>query len=238
MKIEKALRSAFTPPEPRNKGKFIDSMRYPKLSYSEFILSQICYIRKRVWLFSAAVLLLAIGAVYIIPQNEIYIVWVVSALIPFLALMTATEISRSDIFGMSELEAGCRYSLPQLIGARMIILGVSHFAVISAIVVVFGFFSPLGIMKAALYILTPYITVNGISLLVLDKVTGVEGVYISVAATIGVSLAGVFIFGRVPFDMRFVNALCTVLCAGGVVMIVIQIEKIMSGRDERYGIKN
>ena len=120
----------------------------------------------------------------------------------------------------------------------MIILGVSHFAVISAIVVIFGFFSPLGIMKTALYILTPYMTVNGISLLVLDKVTGLEGVYISVAATIGVSLTGVFIFGRVPFDMRFVNALCTVLCAGGVIMTAIQIEKIMSGRKECYGIKN
>ena len=238
MKIKKALRSAFKPPEPRNKDKFIGSMCYPKLSYSEFILSQICYIRKRVWLFSAAVLLAVIGAVYIIPQNEMYIVWIISTLIPFLALMTAMEISRSDIFGMTEIEAGCRYSLPQLVGARMIILGVCNFAVISAVAVILGFFSPFGIIKAALYILTPYITVNGIALVVLDKVAGSERVYINVAATLVISLAGIFILDGVHFDTHFVNALCSVLCVGGMIVSAVQIRKIMSGKDERYGINN
>lgn len=238
MKIKEALRSACTPPEPRNKDKFIRSIRYPKLSYSEFLLSQICYIRKRVWLFSAAVLLIVIGAVYMIPQNEKYLVWIISTLIPFWALMTAMEISRSDMFGMSEIEAGCRYSLPQLIGARMIILGVCNFAVISAIAVILGFFSPLGMMKATLYILTPYITVNGISLVVLDKVTGLECVYMNVAAALGVSLTGIFLLGGVLLDTRFVNTLCTMLCAGGVIVIMIQIRKIMNGRDECYGINH
>ncbi|MDE5820057.1 MAG: hypothetical protein K2N41_00170 [Lachnospiraceae bacterium] len=238
MKIKEALRGAFTPPEPRNKDRFISSIRYPKLSYSEFILSQIGYIRKRVWLFSGAVLLMVISAVYVIPQNERYLVWIVSALIPFLALMTAMEISRSDIFGMSEIEAGCRYSMPQLVGARMIILGVCNFAVISAIAVILGFFSPLGMMKAALYILTPYITVNGISLVVLDKVTGLECVYISTAATLGVSLTGIFLLGGILFDTHFVNTLYTVLCAGGVIVTAVQVRKIMNGRDDCYGISN
>lgn len=238
MEIKEALRGAFTPPEPRNKDKFIGSIRYPKLSYSEFILSQICYIRKRVWLFSAAVLLIVISAVCMIPQNEMYLVWIVSTLIPFLALMTAMEISRSDIFGMSEIEAGCRYSLPQLVGARMIILGVCNFAVISAIAVILGLFSPLGMMKAALYILTPYITVNGIVLVVVDKVTGLECVYINVAATLGVSLTGIFLLGGMPFDMRFVNTLYTVLCVGGAIVIAIQGRKIMNGGDICYGINH
>lgn len=238
MKIKKTLQSAFTPPEPRNKDEFIGSMRCPKLSYSEFILSQICYIRRRVWLFSAAVLLAVISAVYVIPQNQMYIVWIISTLIPFLALMTAMEISRSDIFGMAEIEAGCRYSLPQLAGARMIILGVGNFTVISAISVILGFFSPFGIIKAALYTLTPYITVNGISLVVLDKVTGLERIYINVAATLGVSLAGIFILNRVHFDTRFVNALYSVLCVGGMIVSAVQIRKIMNGKGDLYGIKN
>lgn len=238
MKIKEALRGAYTPPEPRNKDRFISSMRYPKLSYSEFILSQICYIRKRVWLFSAAVLLIVISAVYMIPQNERYLVWIVSALIPFLALLTAMEISRSDIFEMAEIEAGCRYSLPQLVGARMIILGVCNLAVISTLAVILGFFSPLGIMKAALYILTPYLTVNGIALVVLDRATGLECVYLNVAAAVGVSLTGIFLLGGISFDMRFVNILYTVLCAGGVIVIAIQGRKIMNGGDDCYGIND
>lgn len=238
MKIKKVLRNAFTPPEPRNKDRFISVMRYPKLSYSEFILSQICYIRKRVWLFSAAVLLTVLGAVYFIPQNEVYLVWIISALIPFLALLTVTEISRSDIFGMSEIEAGCRFSLPQLTGARMIILGICNFALISAMTIILGIFSPLSMIKAALYILTPYLTVNGIALGILNRVTGFEGVYISASAALGVSFTGMFLFGRIILNARFVNTLCTVLCAGGVIVIAIQIRKLLDGKDERYGIEN
>ncbi len=139
---------------------------------------------------------------------------------------------------MSEMEAGCRYSLPQLVGARMIILGVYNLAVISAIAVILGFFSSLGMMKAALYILTPYLTVNGIALVVLDKAAGLECVYLNVAATVGVSLTGIFILGGIAFDTRFVNTLYTVLCVGGAIVIAIQGRKIMNGGDDCYGINH
>ena len=238
MKLKKTLRNAFTPPAPRNKDNFISVLRYPRLSYSEFILSQICYIRKRVWLFSAAVLLTVLGAVYFIPQNEMYLVWIISALIPFLALLTVTEISRSNLFGMSEIEAGCSFSLPQLTGARMIILGICNFTLISAMTIILGIFSPLGMIKAALYILTPYLTVNGIALGVLNRVTGYEGVYISASAALGVSFTGMFLFRGIIFNARFVNALCTVLCFGGVIVIAVQSRKLLDGKDERYGIEN
>lgn len=238
MKIKKALKNAFTPSEPLGKDKFLRSICYPKMTYPEFIFSQISYIRKRVWILSAAVLLAAIGAVCVIPQNEMHIVWIISTLIPFLALLTALEISRSDIFGMSEIESGCRFSLPQLVGARMIILGVCNFAVISVMAVILGFFSPLGIFKAALYILTPYITVNGFSLVISDKFKGLECVYLNIAAALGVSFAGIFVIGGVRFDTRFVNALCCVLCIFGIIVIAVRTGKIMSVKDERYGIKN
>lgn len=237
MKIKKALIETFTPPEPQKKNEFLNSLHYPKLSYSGFILSQISYIRKRVWLFSAAVLLAIIGAVCLIHQDEIYVVWIISALIPFLALLTTMEISRSDIFGMSEIEIGCRFSLPQLAGARMIILGTCNFTIIAIITVILGVYSPLSILKSALYVLTPYITVNGLSLFILNRVHGAEGVYISLAAALGVSLAGVVTFVRMS-DTDFLNTLCTALCAGGTVMIIIQVKKIINRKDFEYGINN
>lgn len=238
MKVKKALRNAFAPPEPQSRDRFIKSIRYPKLSYFEFILSQICYIRKRIWIFSMALLLISLGAVCVIPQNKMYAVWIVSALVPFLALLTATEISRSDIFGMSEIESGCRFSLPQLTGARMIILGACSFTIIPIIAVVLGFSSPLGIIKAALYILTPFITVNGISLVILNKVNGSDGIYISAAAAVGVSLAGALSFSRIVIDARLINTICVALCVVGMIVITAQIKKIMTGKDKYYGIKN
>ncbi len=227
MKVKKALKNAFTPPKPQGRDKFIRSINYPKLSYLGFVLSQICYIRKRVWICSAALLAIALGAACLIPQDQIHAVWIVSAFIPFLALLTATEISRSDIFGMSEIEAGCRFSLPQLTGARMIILGACDLTVIPVIAVILGVSSTLGIIKTALYILTPFITVNGISLVILNRVKGFDGVYISAAAAIAVSVAGVLPFDRIDLDERLRNAICAALCAAGVIVIAVQIRKIL-----------
>ncbi len=238
MKVKKALRNAFAPPKAQGRDKFISSINYPKMSYLGFVLSQICYIRKRVWIFSAALLAIALGAACVIPQDRMHAVWIVSAFIPFLALLTATEISRSDIFGMSEIEAGCRFSLPQLTGARMIILGACDLTIIPIIAVVLGVSSPLGIIKTALYILTPFIIVNGISLVILNRVKGFDGVYISAAAAVGVSLSGVLPFERIIVDERLKNAICAALCVFGLILIAVQIRKIMMGKDNCYGIKN
>lgn len=238
MKVKKELRNAFTPPKPQGKDKFLKAIHYPKMSYFEFILSQICYIRKRIWIFSIVLLLISIGAVCVIPQDQMYAVWIVSAVIPFLALLTATEISRSDLFGMSEIESGCRFSLPQLTGARMIILGACDFTVIPIVAVILSTFSPLGIIKTALYILTPFIIVNGISLAILNKVNGSDGILLSAAATVGVSLAGVLSFSRIAFDERLINTICAALCFAGLIVIAVQIKKIMIGKDNCYGIKN
>lgn len=236
MNVKKALRTAFAPPEPQRREKFIKAIPDPKPSYFAFLLSQICYIRKRIWIFSMGLLLLSLGAACAVPRDELYAVWVISAAIPFLALMTATEISRSDLFCMSEMEAGCRFSLPQLTGARMILLGACNFTLIPLIAVLLGVSSPLGIFKTALYLFTPYLTVNGISLVVLSKVNGVDGIYISAAATVGVSLAGALPFGRMVLDEHLQSAICAALCVVGAIVIAVQLGKRMRGNF--YGIKN
>lgn len=236
--LKKELGEAFTPPEPKGRDSFLAAIPYPKLTYPEFVLSQICYIRKRVWFVSVIILLAGIGTVCIIPDGRMVLVWVISALIPLLAVLTAAEISRSDIFGMSEIEAGCRFALPQVIGARMIILGICNFAVIAAAAVISGIFSPLGIVKSVLYILTPYVSVNGISLAIFGKVRGQDGIYLSAAAALAVSFAGVILFGKEFYDERYANVLMAAVCAAGAVLMIVQSKKILVGKDNYYGIKD
>ena len=238
MNIKKEIYKAAEPPEPQKRDSFLKVLPYPKLTYPEFVLSQVCYIRKRVWLVSVIILLAGIGTVCIIPESSMMLVWVISALIPFLAVLTAAEISRSDIFGMSEIEAGCRFALPQVMGARMIILGVCNFAVIAAATVILGIFSPFGIAKSALYILTPYVSVNGISLAIFGRVRGQDGVYLSAAAALAVSLAGVLLFGKGFYDEQSANFLMAVVCVAGVILMIVQSKKILVGKDNYYGIKD
>lgn len=238
LNIKKELTRACTPPKPVGRDSFLAGLTYPKLTYPEFILSQVCYIRKRVWLASAAVLLAAVGTVGVLPESGMAVVWVISAVVPFWAVLTAAEISRSNIFGMSEIEAGCRFALPQLTGARMMILGICNFAVIAAVTAVLGIFSPFGTAKSALYILTPYVLVNGISLAVFDRVRGQDGVYLSAAAALAVSMAGVIFSGRGILGERTEGIIMTALCAAGMTMVTVQAKKILMGKDNYYGTQN
>lgn len=239
MNIKNEIYKACEPPEANGRDGFLAAIPYPKLTYPEFVLSQIVYIRKRMWVISAFILLAGIFTACVVPRREMTLLWVLSSLAPFLAVLTAAEISRSDIFGMSEIEAGCRFALPQVIGARMIILGICNFAVIAAATVILGIFSPLGIAKSALYILTPYVSVNGISLAIFGRVKGQDGVYLSAAAALAVSLAGVILFGKEKFyDERLANALTAAVCAAGVILTILQSKKILVGKDNYYGIKD
>lgn len=236
--LKKELREAFTPPAPTGRDSFLATIPYPKLTYPEFIMSQICYIRKRVWFISLLILLSGVGTVCIVPDSGMMPVWVISALIPFLALMTAAEISRSDIFGMSEIESACRFSLPQVIGARMIILGVCNFALIAAAAAALGIFSPFGIAKSALYILTPYVLVNGISLGIFGRVRGQDGVFLSATVALAVSLAGMIFLRKEIFNERTTTVFMLVICVFGTLLMTVQLRKILTRKENSYGTQN
>lgn len=236
--LKKEIEKACTPPKPKRKDSFLAALSYPKLTYPEFIISQINYIRKRIWFVSAMIFLMIIGMVCVFPEDDMALVWTISALIPFLAVLTAAELSRSDIFGMSELEAGCRFSLPQIVGARTLILGICNFSVIAAISAILGVFSPMSIEKSALYIFTPFVSVNGIALSILNRVKGQDGVYLSAVAALIVSLSGVIFFGKEMCNERTINTFMSAVCAAGTVLTTIQIKKLLFRKDTEYGIKH
>lgn len=232
MNVKKELCEAFSPPEPKGKEKFLNALPYPKLSFSQFVFSQIKYIRKRVWVVSAMIVAAAICTVCF--KNPKYIglpaVWIIFSLTPFLAMLTASEISRSNIYGMTELETACRFSLPQLTGVRTLILGVTSFAVIAALTVISGIFTPVGIAKAGIYILAPFLLVNGISLSVFSRFKGHEGGYISGGAALFVSVWGIlWQASQVKIPENICNNFCIALCIFGTVTIIFNMKKISNG---------
>lgn len=200
-KMKKAVIAACTPPSPADRERFLAALPYPRLGWAGFLLAQAGYIRKRVWLSAAAILLAGTGAIRLSPAGGMAPVWLLSALIPQLAMLTAAEISRSDVFGMAEVESACRFNLPCLTGARLLVLGGGSFSAIAAASVLSGSFASCGIARAALYILAPYLAVNGISLAIFSRFSGQEGSYLSAAAALGVSLLGATCFG-------YAQALC------------------------------
>lgn len=237
MKVKKELYEAFSPPEPRGKDGFLAALPYPKLSFGGFVLSQVRYIRKRLWFASAVILLAAVLYLCLMPREIISAinlpsVWAVSSMTPFLAMLTAAEISRSGAYGMTELEAACRFSLPQLTGARVLIIGTVSFGVTALLAALSGIFTSAGAAKAALYILAPFLLVNSISLAAYTRFRDREGSYISAAAAVAVSAAGVIFPSRgLMLPESTLNRACMLICAVGAVSMIISMKKIMGGID-------
>lgn len=229
--IKKEMEAAFSPPEPQEREKFLSNLRYPNLTYPEFIFLQIGYIRKRIWISSLAMLSAVVGMICFIPGDNMVFLWITSAVVPFLAMLTASEISRSGIFGMSEIESGCRFSMPQVVGARMIILGVCNFMLILAVSVLSGIFTPINVVKSALYIFTPFITENACSLIIFNKMKGQEGVFLSAAAALGISLFGTVLFRRCVYNGRFEDILTVAFCIAGTFMAAAQMKKLLKGKE-------
>lgn len=229
--IKKEIKTAFIPPDPKGRENFLSKLRYPKLTYSEFIFLQIGYIRKRIWIVSLAVLSAAAFVACFVSEEAKLLLWLTAAIMPFLALLTASEISRSGLFGMSEIEAGCRFSLTQVVAARMIILGVCNFMIIITVSVLSGFFTPFSFAKSVLYIFTPYITVNGCSLMIFNRAKGQDGIYLSAAAALGVSLVGTLIYNGGIYDGRFADLIIFAACIGGILTASVQMKKILFGKE-------
>ncbi len=195
-KLKNALQSAFEAPKPVDKERFLKSLRYPKTTCWDFFLSQFRYIRKRVWVLSVLIAFVGWAIAFLSPLTiDWYIegekIWIISAVLPFLALLTATEIYRSAFYRMTELEICCRFSLSQVIMARTAILGGGNFIVLALLLTFIGRVSPYSLLQAAIYLLVPYLITCGICLLILSRTRGSESLYGCAAAACLVSVANV-----------------------------------------------
>ena len=56
-------------------------------------------------------------------------------MVPFLALLGAIEISKSNIYGMWEIEQSSRTTLVKIVAGRMLIIGVINLFLITVILI-------------------------------------------------------------------------------------------------------
>ena len=121
--IKQEFIKLYEAPEPPGKQEFLKQFDTCYLSMGQFMWQQLLYIKKWMWLFSAGIFFLGTMLGRNLDRET---VWVISALIPFLALTFLTESGRSKIYGMEELEYATRFSLKSLMLARLGVLGLFH----------------------------------------------------------------------------------------------------------------
>ena len=183
-KMKEALRDAFEAPAPMHKHEFLRRFSSQRVSIFSFMLSQTGYIRKRALILSLFVFILSLaGACFL----EIDMMWIISAFMPFIALSAVTENGRSAVYGMDELEMSSRFSLRNVVLARMGILGVLHLLLLIILMPLAYARSMFPFLQVGVYLLIPYLLTDAAGLWITRNIRGKEGLYACVGVAVCVS---------------------------------------------------
>lgn len=186
--IKKTLKSAYQAPMPSRKEAFLCNNRRREISFADFLLSQAGYIRKRVWIGSMAIF--AFTIMLAMSQSN-KTIWAASALMPLLSLIAVCENSRSERFGMTELEMSARFSLRSILFARIFILGGFHLILMTVMIPLFSLAASINLIRAGIYMLTPYLLTSAIGSAISREVRGTNGLFACVAVSLFISMTGV-----------------------------------------------
>lgn len=194
--IKSALKEIYAAPEPLKKREFLRDIKPLRISNTEFIMLQILYIRKFVWIISAALIgMLAWLSGYV----SVEILWPVTACMPFVAMIAVSENMRSNVYKMAELEMASRFSLKSIIFARMSAIGIFHLILLLILVVFTGINTDLNFFKVGVYLLVPYLMTTVVSMHVSRKLRGNEVNYVCMGIAIMVAAVDAVLQGMMPF---------------------------------------
>lgn len=173
------LQQMFAVPEPKRKRAFLRTLPRQNVGLRNLVLSQAAYIRKWVW---AASILLFGSVVWLAQYTELESIWLLSAVMPFGALLLILEFARSAAYGMAELEMTSRFSLRTVFLARMSMLGAAQLLGLIPVAVVLG----VQLLKSGVYILVPYLLTAVLGLIAVRRLTGRESLFVCGSISAGV----------------------------------------------------
>lgn len=175
MKISKQekelLQQAFSVPAPKKKRMFLRIMPKQKVGLGTLLLSQAAYIRPWVWAMSLVLFGLVVFAAQMV---EMDVIWILSAVMPFAALLIIMEFAKSSAYGMTELEMASRFSLRTILLARMVMLGaVQQFGLLLTIPI-----EGMTMVSNGVYLLVPYLLTALLGLVAVRRMRGKEGLFV------------------------------------------------------------
>ncbi len=200
--LKKALQIAFEAPSPTRKKEFLSGIPQLRISNFEFLRIQITYIPQYVWVTFWMILGIALLGGSFLERN---ILWVVSALIPFVALTAITVNIRSEVYLMAEFEMTAYFSLKSVLLARMAILGIAHLILMVFLIPVCTIYNAMTMLQTGLYLLVPYVLTSTIGMWGLRKIRGRESVYWCMGTAIGISGMNLLIQNIFPivYEMKY-----------------------------------
>ena len=112
-----------------SKAAFFDSAQQHTMHYFEFMFVQTAYIRKRWWLFQAAVLIL-LWQLLSNSVNDLFVRQSMGVLAPLFAILMLPELWKNRSNTSVEIENASYYSLRQIYAARMLVFALVDFSLL------------------------------------------------------------------------------------------------------------
>ena len=219
--LKEALKEAFEAPAPTRKQEFLQGVPPQRVSVFSFMLSQAGYIRKRMLGLSLFLFVLSLTGAYLL---ELDILLIISAFMPFIALSAVTENARSMAYGMDELEMSSRFSLRNVVLARMGIMGALHLILLCLLMPLAYAHSIFSVVQVGVYMLIPYLITDVVSLWIVRRIRGKEGLYSCVGVAVCVS-SMYSIFRMQLINILFMNYFGW-LIAALIVLIILYVNEM------------
>lgn len=192
-KFKKQLKTAFAAPEPQRKQAFLASVNFPKVSHFDFVIGQIGYIRKRVWIVSSLLLAITLSALHVYTgEKTLDIIWMVSSMLPMVALVSITEITRSAAYHMTELEMSCKHNFGYIMLVRLGVLGGFHLLTFGLFMVSLIGKTDFFLLRLGMYVCTPFLLTCILSFIILTRLRSKETLYICGGISCFVSVISLF----------------------------------------------
>lgn len=203
------LARCYESPKPQGKRKFFRALPPQKSSVGRMLLVQLGYLSGWVWPVSALLFFVMLGASLLHVEKLAGLVFGVT---PFLVLLSVTELSRSHVCRMEELEAATVCSLPGILLSRMLILGAVNLLSLCVTAAVLAGDTASNLI----YLLTPYFLTAALSLGCVRRLRGREAVTVCgvVAAFVCFLQIAVRESGGWIYETRYLSAWVAVLAVG------------------------
>lgn len=222
-KIKEGLKEIYAAPVPLEKEKFLaelvletDERKEGHFAYRDFFMSQICYMRKYNFVISLVLFAFSLTGFH---NTNADVLWELSALTPFLALSAALESKKSVRYKMEELELASKFSMKSILMARLIILGIGNVFFLGGVLPVVMMAGNEKLLYTGFYILVPYLLTAFLSLYVVRKIRGEEGIYICFAVAALVSLG--FVVMQNLYVQFYAMSYCWKWAAAVIVFLVL-----------------
>ena len=228
--LKKALQEAFEAPAPVRREAFLRTVPAAQIGHMRFMITQIGYIKKWTWAVSAVSFVIALNVALSIGKDTL---WILSAIVPFIALAFTTENAKSAAYDREELETASRFSLRSVMLARMGILGFFHMILLCLFILLCRRGSTYTFLQTGVYLTVPYLLTTTLGLTAVRRIHGRESMYVCMGIAVLVSAFHMILTGsvRLLYHEKYFSWWVMAFIALFVLMIA-ECHKIMNRMEE------